>query len=205
MNTTTNNNSINNMIMYNIYFPDGDQIKTPYVSQREIKRDISKRRNINPAQIAFYADGNEDEVECGQEKEYINEGVITLFCLIKNIIKFGDIAPELFEFSIFKTEEGERVNVLDTLTLTDMDNVNDRFDATIVIEKGDATTECGINEQIRFNDERCCEFVAVIVAEETDSDEYDITELEIYADGTIAIIDNHKGDQFEADQADVFL
>ena len=124
MNTTTQLT----MNYYNLYFMDGENIKTPYVSQREIKRKIATDKNIISEQVKFYAEGETEEIESGKERDYMIDGTITLFVLIQNIRRFED-GDNMMDFTEYEGKDGEmKSDIFDDLTLTDIEVLDGKMD-----------------------------------------------------------------------------
>lgn len=202
MNTTTTQLKMN---YYNLYFMDGENIKTPYVSQREIKRKIATDKNIIAEQVKFYAEGETEEIESGKEKDYMTDGVITLFVLIQNIRRFGD-NDNMMEFTEYEGKDGEtKTDIFDDLTLTDIEVLDGKLDFMLSFTKDDALTETNVRKYAIFDGVKCCEYITLMIAEEVDEDKYIIYDLALYADGTLKLIGENDGDADQVDDADIFL
>ena len=193
------------MNYYNLYFMDGENIKTPYVSQREIKRKIATDKNIISEQVKFYAEGETEEIESGKEKDYMTDGTITLFVLIQNIQRFGDNG-DMMEFTEYEGKDGEtKSDIFDDLTLTDIEVLDGKLDFMLSFTKDDNLSETNIRKYAIFDGVKCCEYITLMFAEEVDDDEYIIYDLALYADGTLKLIGANDGDADQADDADLFL
>ena len=201
MNTTTQLT----MNYYNLYFMDGENIKTPYVSQREIKRNIATDKNIIAEQVKFYAEGETEEIESGKEKDYMTDGVITLFVLIQNIQRFGDNG-DMMEFTEYEGKDGEmKTDIFYDLTLTDIEKLDGKLDFMMTFTRNDNTAETNLRKYTIFDGVKCCEYITLMIADEVDEDEYIIYDLFVYADGTLKLIGANDGDADQADDADIFI
>jgi hypothetical protein len=194
---------------YNIYFPDGENIKFPSdTTIKDIKRKIAKDRYIDPNQIKFYGEGDEEEILRQHQRErLIKDGVITLFALIKNIIKFSDVEEHTLDFNEFKDEEGEIIDALDNFNMSGFSIEDNKLSFTLNISKGDGMTERTLEERVKLDEETCSEYIAILVWAEDDEDEYanNLFEYWIYANNTIVMVDSRWGDEFDLHEADIFL
>ena len=195
---------------YNIYFPDGENIKFPsdtYIT--DIKRKIAKDRFIHPKQIKFYGEGDEEEIKTSFQRErHLKDGVITLFALIKNIIKFSDVEDHTLNFNEFKDLDDDVIDVLDNLNMSGFSVEDNKLSFTLNISKGDGMTERTLEERIKLDEETCAEFIAVIVWAEEYEDEDgadNLFEFEIYADNTIVMVYSSWGDTANIHDADIYL
>jgi hypothetical protein len=194
---------------YNIYFPDGENIKFPSdTTIKDIKRKIAKDRYIDPNQIKFYGEGDEEEILRQHQRErLIKDGVITLFALIKNIIKFSDVEEHTLDFNEFKDEEGEIIDALDNFNMSGFSIEDNKLSFTLNISKGDGMTERTLEERVKLDEETCSEYIAILVWAEDDEDEYanNLFEYWIYANNTIVMVDSRWGDEFDLHEADIYL
>jgi len=195
---------------YNIYFPDGENIKFPsdtYIS--DIKRKIAKDRFIHPKQIKFYGEGDEEEIKTNlQRAKLIKDGELTLFALIQNIIKFSDVEEHTLDFNEFKDEEGEIIDALDNLNMREFSVEDNKLSFTLNISKDDGMTErYGMRERINLDEETCSEYIAILVWAEDEEDESadNLFEYWIYANNTIVMVDSRWGDEFDLHEADIYL